>query len=95
MYYKNLYRWTKAFLGGSVVWKDSGECAEDVAVGLKLNGNILGEATTDIFGDFKIDKLEPGDYVLSLSAPGYEPVEMAVIVDKNGTTLAPVFLQPA
>ena len=37
--------------------------------------------------------LVPREYSLSLVASGYKPVELAVIVEKNSTTLAPVFLQ--
>ena len=93
VYYKNLHRWTKAFLAGSVVFEDDGECAEGVAITLKSHGKNVGEATTNNFGDFKIDRLEPGEYSLSLVAPGYRPVELAVMVEKNSTTLASVFLQ--
>jgi Fe-S-cluster-containing dehydrogenase component len=93
VYYKNLHRWTKAFLAGSVVFEDDGECAEGVAIILKSHGKNVGEATTNNFGDFKIDRLESGEYSLSLVASGYRPVELAVMVEKNSTTLAPVFLQ--
>jgi Fe-S-cluster-containing dehydrogenase component len=93
VYYGDLHRWTKAFVAGSVVLGDTGACAEGVAVGAKLNGRAAGEATTNNYGDFKIDRLEPGEYVLTLAAPGYAPVETTVKVKEGSTTLAPMFLQ--
>jgi NAD-dependent dihydropyrimidine dehydrogenase PreA subunit len=93
VYYKNLHRWTKAFVAGSIVFEDTAECAEGVAITVKSRGENVAEATTNNFGDFKIDRLEPGEYSLSLVASGYKTVDLAVTVDKNSTTLAPVFLR--
>lgn len=61
VYYKNLHLMTKCFVGGSVVKHVSGveECAEGAEVILKQNGGEVGRATTDTFGEFKIDRLEP------------------------------------
>ncbi|HLA80388.1 MAG TPA: 4Fe-4S dicluster domain-containing protein [Thermoleophilia bacterium] len=93
--YKNLYRWNKAYVAGSVAFADTGDCAEGVAVSAKLDGAAVGKAVTNNFGDFKIDNLEPGEYVLMLSAAGYLPVETVVTVDRGSTSLAPLFLQRA
>jgi len=72
VYYKNLYLMNKCFVSGSVVANVEGieECAGGAEVILKQNGNEVGRATTDIFGEFKIDKLEPnsGQYVLEASS---------------------------
>jgi len=72
VYYKNLYLMTMCFVGGSVVEKVDGveECAEGAEVVLKLNGKEVGRATTDTFGEFKIDKLEPnsGKFELEVTA---------------------------
>ena len=71
VYYKNLHLMNKCFVGGSVVANVDGveECAEGAEVVLKQNGNDIGHATTDTFGEFKIDKLEPdsGSYQLEIS----------------------------
>jgi len=71
VYYKNLHLITRCFVGGSVVADVDGveECADGATVVLKKNGNEIGRATTDTFGEFKIDRLEKnsGDYELEIS----------------------------
>jgi len=72
VYYKNLYLMTRCFVGGSVVANVDGveECAEGAEVILKQNGSEIARATTDIFGEFKIDKLEKnsGQYQLEVNS---------------------------
>lgn len=62
VYYKNLHTITKCFVGGTVVEHVDGveECASGAAVVLTKDGREVGRATTDTFGEFKIDRLEPG-----------------------------------
>ena len=71
VYYKNLHLMTTCFVSGSVVIDVAGveECAESASVVLKRGGNEVGRTTTDVFGEFKIDKLEPqsGLYELQVS----------------------------
>ena len=71
VYYKNLHLMTACFVSGSVVADVNGveECAEGAHVILKLDGNEVGQATTDVFGEFKIDQLVPqsGSYELHVS----------------------------
>ncbi|MDH5748758.1 MAG: oxidoreductase, partial [Rhodospirillales bacterium] len=57
VYYKNLDRYTKAFIGGSVVAKADGrtDCVEGASVTLKRDSETISEATTDNYGDFKFD----------------------------------------
>ena len=61
IYYKNLHMITKCFVGGTVVKHVAGveECAAGVEVVLEKDGREIGRATTDTFGEFVIDKLEP------------------------------------
>lgn len=70
VYYKNLHLMTHCFIGGSVVATVDGveECAEGAEVILKQNGSEIARATTDTFGEFKIDKLEKnsGQYELAV-----------------------------
>jgi Fe-S-cluster-containing dehydrogenase component len=72
VYYKNLHLMNQCFVGGSVVAAVDGveECAEGAEVILKHNGNEVGRATTDTFGEFKIDKLEKnsGQYELDVKS---------------------------
>lgn len=78
VWYKNLYRFTKEHIAGSVVAKIGGvvDCVEAAEVTLKQGDKVLSTATTDYFGDFKFDKLEPnsGEYTISISYEqfGYE-----------------------
>jgi Fe-S-cluster-containing dehydrogenase component len=62
IYYKNLHLMTKCFVGGSVVKDVNGveECAAGAQVVLTQDGREVGRATTDTFGEWKIDRLEPG-----------------------------------
>jgi len=80
VYYKNLHLMTGCFVGGSVAAIDSGveECAEGAQVILKQNGSEVGRATTDTFGEFKIDKLEKnsGQYELEVNSDSSGSVSM-------------------
>jgi len=60
VYYKNLYRYFRCFIAGSVAYERNGivDCAEGARVTLKKGSEILGEVATDSFGDFKFDDLE-------------------------------------
>jgi len=74
VYYKNLHLYNKCFVGGSVVMDVDGveENAENAEVLLKQNGNEIGRSTTDVFGEFKLDRLVPnsGSYQLEISLSG-------------------------
>jgi Fe-S-cluster-containing dehydrogenase component len=73
VYYANLHLMTKCFVGGTVVRHAGGveECAAGVEVVLTRDGREVGTATTDAFGEFKIDRLEPNSagYALECSSP--------------------------
>ena len=60
VYYKNLHLITSCFVSGSVAVDVDGveECAEGATVVLRKNSSEIARATTDTFGEFKIDKLE-------------------------------------
>jgi len=72
VYYKNMHFFTKCFVGGSVVATIDGieECVEDAEVVVKKDGNEVGRATTDTFGEFKVDGLEPGSGVYEVEVKG-------------------------
>jgi Fe-S-cluster-containing dehydrogenase component len=80
VYYKNLHLMTRCFVSGSVVMDVKGveECARDARVVLSQSGNEFGQATTDMFGEFKIDKLEKQS----------GPYELKVSLDSSGTVSA-------
>lgn len=74
VYYRNLHLMQKAFVGGTVVTSRTGveECLPGARVTLARNGNRVGEATTDTFGEFRIEGVEPGsgEYELTVSDGG-------------------------
>ena len=72
IYYKNLHMITKCFVGGTVVRHVAGveECAAGVEVVLEKDGREVGRATTDTFGEFVIDRLEPNSSGYHLKAVG-------------------------
>jgi hypothetical protein len=75
VYYKNLYRYTKSFIAGSVALKDKDECAEGAKVTLIHESTKKTDVTTtNNYGDFKFDNLEEnsGKYRLEIEVPGYE-----------------------
>lgn len=61
IYYKNLHRFAKCFLGGTVtaLIDSKTECVEGATITLAQGGNRIAETTSDVFGDFKFDGLEP------------------------------------
>jgi Fe-S-cluster-containing dehydrogenase component len=68
VYYRNLHRFSQCFIGGSVVADIEGvtECVAGAAVVLRQDGREIARTTTDAFGDFKCDALEPGSGVYSV-----------------------------
>ena len=81
VYYKNLHLMTRCFVGGSVVATMDGveECAEGAEVILRQNGSEVARATTDTFGEFKIDNLETnsGQYQLEVSSESSGQLSMS------------------
>lgn len=71
VYYRNLHRYAKYFVGGSVVAAIKGrrECVQGASVTLLMDGRLLHETVTDTFGDFKFDGLDAaaGVYVVRVA----------------------------
>jgi len=74
VYYKNLFRYSKCFIGGTVSDKigDCVDCVQDATVQLKKDNRVLSRTKTDIFGDFKFDGLDEnsGSYLVEIVAKG-------------------------
>jgi len=74
VYYRNLWRYSKCFIGGSVSAEANGavDCVESANVRLVKDGNTIAETMTDNYGDFKFDRLDEnsGRYTVEISAPG-------------------------
>jgi len=71
VYYKNLHRFTKCFIGGSVSAEANGlvDCVEGATVRLFKDNAVIAETATDNYGDFKFDQLDEnsGKYVVEIS----------------------------
>ena len=84
VYYKNLYRYSKCFVGGTVVANIDGveECVEGADVRVSQSGRTVGSTTTDAFGEFKVDRLDPdsGAYEVNIFHSTYgntsKPISM-------------------
>ena len=88
VYYRNLYRFTRCFIGGSVAVKVNGrdECAEGGKVVLFNGANEkIAECITDNYGDFKFDNLEEnsGKYILRITYAGYDAKTVEVNLKKS------------
>jgi Fe-S-cluster-containing dehydrogenase component len=74
VYYRNLWRYIKCFIGGALSAEDNGivDCVEGAQVRLSKGGRIIAETTSDNYGDFKFDKLDEdsGSYVIEISIDG-------------------------
>lgn len=75
VYYRNLYRYSKCFIGGSVVAARNGiiDCLPGAGVKLQNGNQRVAETRTDTFGDFKFDNLAPssGTYHVEVSHPDF------------------------
>jgi Fe-S-cluster-containing dehydrogenase component len=86
VYYKNLYRFNKCFIAGSVALRDIDECAEGAKITLNNGtGEIIDTAVTDNYGDFKIENLKEksGRYTLDVVYPGYRKQELSVDLEDS------------
>jgi Fe-S-cluster-containing dehydrogenase component len=73
VYYKNLWRFSKCFIAGSVsVQTNDGtiDCVGGAAVRLLKDGISIAETATDNYGDFKFDQLDEnsGNYIVEITA---------------------------
>jgi hypothetical protein len=62
VYYRNLDRYSKVFVGGTLVGEIGGvdECVAGARLVLKRGAHIVAETTSDAYGDFKFAGLEEG-----------------------------------
>jgi Fe-S-cluster-containing dehydrogenase component len=85
VYYRNLHRFNKCFIGGSVVANVNGvkECISGANVELRGDRkHLLDQSTTDAFGDFKFDRIEPdsGPYKVTIKHSQYGSAAIDVVV---------------
>jgi Fe-S-cluster-containing dehydrogenase component len=72
VYYRNLWRYSKSFIGGTVASEAEGviDCVEGAQVRLIKDGQTVARTTTDNYGDFKFDRLDDnsGRYTVEVVA---------------------------
>jgi Fe-S-cluster-containing dehydrogenase component len=87
VFYKNLYRFTHCFVGGSVLAAVDGvdECVEGAQATLTAPDGKRLTAKTDAFGEFKIDHLEAGTVgcQLSIAHPEFGAITQSVDVNES------------
>ncbi len=84
IYYKNLDRVTKLFIGGtiSVVRNGVTDCLEGAAVALRKEGRSIASTFSDAFGDFRFDGLpaEAASYTIRFSHPQTQQLDLDVTI---------------
>jgi len=89
VHYKNLWRYTKAFIAGTVSVEREGviDCLAGATATLLRDGQQVAEQQTDAFGDFKFDRLDAdsGAYELNITAAGFAgaTVELSLSETQN------------
>ena len=87
VYYKNMYRFEKDFIAGSVAVQKEilMDCAQGVTVRLLKGKEIIAKTVTDIFGDFKIDQLtkDSGEYAIEIYFQGVMVKSLLVDFQKS------------
>ncbi len=74
VYYKNLWRYTKCFIAGTISAEANGvvDCVEGALVRLLKEGACVNETASDNYGDFRFDRLDEGSgpYTVEITACG-------------------------
>ncbi len=94
VYYKDLYRFNRCFVAGSVALRDTDECAEGAAVNLYDGSKeAVARTETNNFGDFKIDNLKGGkaEYTIKVVLEGYKNSSLGFELD-DSLNLGTIFL---
>jgi Fe-S-cluster-containing dehydrogenase component len=68
VYYKNNHMFSTVFVGGTVVTGKGGdeECVEGASITIWKGDELVGRASSDEFGEFKISRIEPVDTEMTL-----------------------------
>jgi len=95
VFYKNLYRYSRCFIGGSVAVNADGisDCATGARVTLIKDAKKIDQAVTDGFGDFKFDNLKEngGSYQLEIVYENYDR-KMVEVELKTSINVGDIYL---
>lgn len=87
VHYKNLDRYFRAFVGGSLAGAISGveECVEGARVRLYREGKTIAETASDPYGDFRFGGLEEnsGAYRIEILDERFEPKTLEFTLDAS------------
>ena len=82
VYYRNLWRYSTAFIAGSISTEGGGlvDCVEDATVNLMKDGNQVAKVKSDNYGEFKFDRLEEnsGQYTIDITTEAGARLSIAV-----------------
>lgn len=96
--YKNLHRYTKAFVAGAVIAGSAGvvDCVSGAVVELFDGELLIGSTATDVFGEFKIDRVEPQPRRLRLrvSHTAFAAKEIAFGLEGESVAFGEIRLEP-
>jgi tetratricopeptide (TPR) repeat protein len=80
-------------IGGTVREDGTQRAMESVQVTIKqLTGPVVGSAYTRTNGDFQVDGLGAGDYILEVTAKDYEPHRETITLTEGSRVGIPIFL---
>jgi len=87
VHYKNLWRYTKVFIAGTVSADKQGvvDCLAGATATLLHEGQKIAEQQSDAFGDFKFDRLDADSsaYELNITADGFAGATVEVSLDET------------
>ncbi len=82
VWYKNMYRFNKSFIAGSVAVDKQGiiDCVQGAAVKVYQGERLVAEELSDEYGDFKVDRLaaDSQHYTVVVRVAGFEDKIMEV-----------------
>lgn len=97
VYYKNLHRFARCFVGGTVVAEAGGvvDCVSGAHVTLKHQGREIAAAPSDTFGDFKFDGLDAGsgEYQVEVVDPKLGSASVSVSLEEESRYVGLIRLQ--
>jgi Fe-S-cluster-containing dehydrogenase component len=95
VYYRNLYRFAKCFIAGSVALADKDECGDGAVVTLaNLATGATATTRANNYGDFKFDNLDEnsGAYSIRVECAGYTAKQVQVELGDGSVNAGVIFL---